>query len=256
MARSKPPDEKSIEVVFAAYAALLAHEMGKKLITFAPSQAQEKWLGYDSKLIGKGCRELYIQFKRVSAHNYGFAFHPSDKAQLDTLKTRYPPLSAFYVAASFSDDNALFNGQHELDPAEFLDRYIAVDVQALEYDSNSVRFSDAVLNRKADCGANPNQGRGWARKPIERPLWLAGSELLCGFLGCEYRFTIKRMAARPARPNRGCRLIVRDEEVYRVALDVADNVLPDVYPSWSVDTVSEPVYMPRNEVNLMLRVFD
>lgn len=254
MAKSRPPDEKSIEVVFAAYVARLAHEMGKKLITFAPSQAKEKALGYDSRLIGEGCRELYIQFKRASAHNYGLAFHPSDKAQLNTLKTKYPPLSAFYVAASFADDHALLHAQHRLAAPKLLDQYFAVDAQALECDSNSVRFNACILTWKCHSLDFPNHGPAQMRYPIERRFWLTGSELLCRFLGCDHRFLSRGPGRYSVPPTRGCRLVVRNGQVFREAVDIAHES-PN-YGSWPFDTGNEPVYMPGDEVTLMLRVCD
>jgi hypothetical protein len=260
VATSKPPDEKSIEVVFAAYAARLAQEMGKTLITYAPSQAKEKKLAYDAKLIRKGCRELYIQFKKSSTNKYGLAFRPSDKAQLNMLKTKYPPLSAFYVAATFIDDDSLFRGQHLLGSADFLDHYFAVDARMLADDSNSVRFRDAILENKTNVGTYPNHGPNRVEHPIYRPFWLTGSELLCAFLRCD-SFALSSRTGRSTGivrryPSIGSQIVVRNGRVFR--LPINNNVeFPEEYDrSWEVDVTNEPLYMPGHEVHTVFRVLE
>lgn len=253
MATSRPPDEKSIEVVFAAYAARLAHEMGKILITYAPSQAREKELAYDSRLISGGCRELYIQFKKSRWYEYGFAFKPSDKNQLAVLKRKYPKLSAFYVAAAFDGDEELLSSQHTYrrKPAEFLDNYIAVAAHALDKDSNSVRFTrDTLINSRSRY--YPNHGPGHTAKPIDPSLWRKGCELLCAFLGGD----CPSLKYQNAQPSVGCRIVKRNRRVYRLPLEVTPDALQEDYVSMATEANSEPIYIPDDEVHLMLRVFD
>lgn len=258
MTLSNPPDEKSIEMVFAAYAARLAQDLGKTLITYAPSQAREKELGYDSKLISGGCRELYIQFKKSRWYEYGFAFRPSDKDQLKVLKRRYPLLSAFYVAAAFEDDEALLRSQHGPNPADFLDNYIAVAAHTLDENSNSVRFTKYILENSRSHSHYPNHGPGHTEKRIDPSLWRKGCELLCAFLGCHcFMYRMKNSSKyRNVQPSVGCRIVVRNRRVYRLPLEVTSNIPLDEYANWSVDRESEPIYIPGEEVNLMLRVFD
>lgn len=249
------PDEKSIEVVFAAYAARLAKSIGKTLITYAPSQTLEKDLAYDGKFIGSGCRELYVQFKKSSVHRYGMAFRPSDKEQLEALQKKYPPRSAFYVAASFEDDTDLFASQHSLAEAGFLDRYLAVDATILDKSSNSVRFNQDLLNHKRNIHDFPNHGTGHKKTTIHRPNWLTGCELLCSFLGCDCTdpFASKSTSTKSII---GSRVVVRDGRLVRLPMNVRSNNEDADYDSWSINRSNEPIYIASKEISLLLRVFD
>lgn len=249
MTSSTTPDEKSIEVTFAIYAHRLADEMRKKLITFAPSQQDEEELAYDSRLIGSGCRELYIQFKKSYTHNYGLSFPIRKKKQLENLQDKYPPFSAFYVAASFPNSSQLLDAQHRLDNRDFLDSYFAVDARSLDDNSNSVRYINHILSAKTNISSYPNHGPERVECPINRPQWLTGYELLCTFLDYPHCGLSSRRASLPAV---GSRIIVRNGQAYRVE----PNYSYDDPELFLINRAKEPIYIPGNEVHLLLRVFD
>ena len=59
-----PPSEVLSQMLFVNYAQRLAASLSKRMVLFAPTQPEEELAGYDASLIGNGCRELYLQFKR------------------------------------------------------------------------------------------------------------------------------------------------------------------------------------------------
>jgi hypothetical protein len=176
---SNPPNEKICEELFLAYTLQFARS--GKVIMYAPSQVEEKQLGYDASLfVGQSYRELVLQFKKPhleGTRNYRIDIASrSDTHQRDLL-AQYPPYSAFYIAASFQNTLDLLQTQKNvLTVAGFLDRYIAIPAHIL-YEAHRVYFTKWITFRKVQY-----ERMNRSQESIKNFDWLTGSKLLRLFL--------------------------------------------------------------------------
>lgn len=231
----KPPSEMLSQMLFVSYAQRLAQTLSKRIVLFAPTQPEEELAGYDARLIGSGCRELYLQFKRggqhVSSNEIRFQVDnaPSRKAgtkQLDTLKNDYPPLSAFYVAGGFWDVNCTLEAQKIISSdKDFLDIYAAVSAHAI--DLGSKKSSQVCLG--SYCRPCNRVTKKYAVHLVRKPDlthgkdWFYGSELLQKFLlggaksgaGCTVRVERGQVIR---HPNLKARELFGDNKVFSIPL--------------------------------------
>jgi hypothetical protein len=253
MGHNSPPDEKTIEIAFAQYAARLAQQLGKTLIMYAPSQVLEKEVGYDNRLIGAGAKELYIQFKKSNAPNYGYSLNLNNKQQMKTLKDKYLSGSAFYVAGSFENDGDFLTTQHRASTGEFLNKYLAVNAHILENTSTLIRFSEQNLIQRANNSSQPNHGYKRIENKISRSDWKTGCELLCDFLGCECDKHGTVISA-SRRPSVGCQIrFTSDGRPVRLPINFQGNVDRFVSEFQVNDNFR---FVPGQEVSRVLRVID
>jgi hypothetical protein len=146
----KAPNEKLIEILFTHYA--LRYLDGCGIRVYTPSSREEYVKGYDAKLMGAcGFSELFIQFKTPNVlHGLGYSF-PTRAAQHQRLRY-YPKHTAFYVSHTFWDVQEIQKAQQLATPAEFLRRYVAIEVRCLEDDVRRFRY--------------------YAQKPPYKPAWV------------------------------------------------------------------------------------
>jgi hypothetical protein len=258
-----PPSEVLSQMLFVSYAQRFASSLSKTMVLFAPTQPEEELTGYDVSLIGKGCRELYLQFKRgypderSEEVRFKVDNSPTRRAgikQLDTLKKKYPPLSAFYVAAGFWDVRCSLEAQNSVSSdRDFLDLYGAISAHAVALPKRQQTSQVSLGSRYYPYGGsaksyNPYKIRD-ANSWTHGVHWFLGSELFEGFL-------------RRSDPSVGCSIEIRGGQVVRVpnrgALGWADEGIP---VRAFADVLYENQRIPRyshsdSTVTLTVRVFD
>lgn len=214
-----PPSEILSQTLFINYAQRLAKSISKRLVLFAPTQPEEELAGYDASLIGDGCRELYLQFKRGNQHTspdeirFKVDNSPSKKAgtkQLDTLKFDYPPLSTYYVAGGFWDVRSTLEAQQSITSDEdFLDLYAAVSAHAINLPSKRLSSQVCLGSQCKPCNKvtksfNVCMVQSKLKKMVHGREWFYGSELFREFL------------TKGNASNVGCSIRVQGSQVVRV----------------------------------------
>jgi hypothetical protein len=192
-----PPSEMLSQTLFINYAQRLAKSLSKRIVLFAPTQPEEELAGYDASLIGDGCRELYLQFKRgkqeTSPDEIRFKVDnaPSKKAgtkQLDTLKYNYPALSAYYIAGGFWDVRCTLEAQRSITSDEdFLDLYAAVSAHAIDLPPKRQSSQVCLGDRCQPCNRltksyNVCMVQSKSKKMVHGNEWFYGSELFREFM--------------------------------------------------------------------------
>ncbi|MGC4042250.1 MAG: hypothetical protein QM758_00410 [Armatimonas sp.] len=134
----KVPPEKTIETLFLRYL-LQCFPLGKASL-YAPSTREEFLNGYDAQVLGPSAFwEVFLQFKRPTLTQAGFTIQLT-KHQHQRLR-KYPPKTAYYIAATFLTVEELMHAQRTItNPHDFLSRFIAIDLACLEDDSCFIKY--------------------------------------------------------------------------------------------------------------------
>lgn len=263
-----PPSEVMTQMLFVNYAQHLAKSLSKRIVLFAPTQPEEELTGYDASLIGGGCRELYLQFKRGKQESsttdeirFQVDNSPSRKAgtkQLDTLKRAYPPLSAYYVAGGFWDVRCALEAQKKITADDdFLDVYAAVSAHAIHLPSGQKSSQVCLGGRCKPCNRSTKYHVCMVQSKwkglVHGADWFYGSELFHEFL------------TRGAASRVGCSIRVQRRQVVRIPTAPArqlagDNAFYPIQPATDA-VLAENRRIPRYRHSdstplLTVRVFD
>lgn len=151
---SKKTSEKLSEVLFNVYF-LRLFKLGE-VEFYAPSQVDELELGYDASFTGKSSVwEVILQFKQpVMRSDNGFTIKV-DKNQLEKLHD-IKAGHVFYAAPIHRDYKEVANLQLRtiVDPCDFLNTYILIDVASLPANTATIRY-DRIRYRSFYTPNNP-----------------------------------------------------------------------------------------------------
>ena len=263
-----PPSEILSQTLFINYVQRLAKSLSKRIVLFAPTQPEEELAGYDASLIGDGCRELYLQFKRgnqkTSPDEIRFKVDnsPSKRAgtkQLDVLKDEYPALSTYYVVGGFWDIRCTLEAQRSIaSDVDFLDIYAAVSAHAIKLPSRSLSSQVCLGSRCKPCNKlmktfSVCMVQSKSKKMAHGREWFYGSELFREFL------------TRGTASSVGCTILVQGRRVVRVPTAQARDFISDnaVFP---IQTAGDAILAERGRIPryrqsdsapmLTVRVFD
>ena len=206
-------NEKLIEMLFTYYA--LRYLDGCGVTVYAPSSRAEYITGYDAKLMSaNGFDELYLQFKgprflKRKKWRYGIFTTQHQHTRLQC----YPFNTAYYVAHTFRDVAQIQRAQYEwTNPADFLKRYVAIEIRRLEdnvkffrYSADRADFVPHEVYYNLDTDAHPRKATH--EVDGDRGGWMNGEELLrcfCeGNVGARVRLEGWGMAVAPPAPDAG-----------------------------------------------------
>ena len=147
----KNTSEKTVEInVLHELISCLENGLKKSITAFAPTQLEEKELGFDEIIDGlPPGRILALQFKRPQEHSTGvdFAKFSINSDQLRTLLQKFPHTGqAFYVFSSFPTTEEFVRERKQL-----MQRTVAVDIHDFEPFSGTRQLRSTVKIEKRTC---------------------------------------------------------------------------------------------------------
>lgn len=168
----KPPNEKTIELLFSRY--LLARF--PKGILLAPTTREEFADAYDAQLTCLDpCFEVVFQFKASQVSGEQFRIRCSDH-QHARLRL-YPAKTAFYVAPLFKSVTELEQAQLAAQqPEDFLKHYLAADASRLPRETSRIHFGRNFNGNP--CNPTCEVKGQEEREAVSTGDWFRGDEII------------------------------------------------------------------------------